>query len=197
MQKFLPGKSEKREKHTNFASLFLRSSSRSELQILQVYVTPYPLPTCKIFFRSENFFFCFCPRIRPCLSACFLRSSSRSELQILHVYVIYLPPPMCKIFFRCENIFFCFCLKNEMNFHRDFLTSSALLTFQILHAYVIYLHTPLPKIIFRSENFFLLFLFQSRIELSFLLTRVLSIIMKNPFTYLCNPLPIIDTQSIK
>ena len=136
----------------NFDRVYLRSSSWSELQILHVYVTYPHRHFHKIFFRSEKIFFCFCPRIRPCLSACFLRSTWILTFQILHVYVIYLPTPSPKIIFRSEKIFFCFCPKLTFHFNPFLLASFPLLSFHILHVYVIYLPTPLPKIIFRSEK---------------------------------------------
>ena len=120
----------------NFDRVYLRSSSRSELQILHVYVIPYPLPTCKIIFRSEKIFFCFCPRIRPCLSACFLASSALLFLQIWYTYVIYLHRPLPKIIFRSENFFFCFCFKIESHFHRFLLVYFPSLWKILLPAYV-------------------------------------------------------------
>ena len=149
----------------NFDRVYLRSSSRSELQILQAYSIPYPLIVRQIFFRSEKIFFLICIDFRPCLSACFLASSALLTFQIWYTYVIYLHTPMHKIIFRCENFFFCFCFKIESNFHRFLLASFPLLCNPVLPVYVIYLHTPLPKIIFRSENFF--FCFCPKIESNF------------------------------
>ena len=89
----------------NFDRVYLRSSSRSELQILQRYSIPYPLIVHQIFFRSEKIFFLSCPRIENIFDRVSRPSSALLTFQILRVYVIYLHRPLPKIIFRSENIF--------------------------------------------------------------------------------------------
>ena len=120
----------------NFDRVYLRSSSRSELQILHVYVTYPHRHFHKIFFRSEKIFFCFCPKVTIHFDRVSRPSTPLLSFDILPVYVIYLHRPSPQIIFRSEKKSFSFYFKNESHFHQSLLVYFPLLWKILLPIYV-------------------------------------------------------------